>query len=604
MTDNYPVYHGELGALYNPEGTTFRLWAPTATDIKLHLPSGVYPLTQGTNGEWETYIEGDYHLAEYLYELTFPDGSTTTTVDPYARSVTANGHSGVVIDLHTLIPRSPRMPSFPDPTEAIIYEAHIRDLTISPTNGITHKGKFLGLTETGTRTTKGNLSGLDYLTNLGVTHIQLLPVFDFGSVDESGDLSFNAQYNWGYDPVHYNTPEGSYSTNPHDPTSRIIEFKQLIDTLHNHGLRVIMDVVYNHVYDVDTNPLQRTTPGYYFRQTPEGTWHNATGCGNETASERPMMRKFIVDSVVHWARTYGIDGFRFDLMGIHDVDTINAVRAALDDIDPGIIIIGEGWEMGNHPQGVRGANQKNASLIPRVGMFNDFYRDVVKGNNFTIGDSGFVSGGGGDLASKLFDALTPIDASQNVVYNEAHDNWTMFDKLVGTATLQGASISDIAKRHTLATATQYLARGIVFVHAGQEFLRTKLGEENSYKSPDSVNAFDYDRAAEFAKESGFLRHLNVFRRKYAWTRSSGYTPERLIAEGSHLSYRVADAFGKGRDAFVLINASEHPLVHSTPEGKYRVHITDGTVFHDPQPIELSGEYVVNPLRVVVLEHAG
>ncbi|MCS4531582.1 type I pullulanase [Corynebacterium sp. ES2794-CONJ1] len=597
----YPHYDGQLGALYTPSATTFRLWAPTAATVTLYLRSEAYPMTQGDHGEWETICHGDFHGAEYHFGLSFPNGTTTTSVDPYARSVTINGKRGVVVDVDTLLGPAQRLDSFTDPRTAIIYEAHIRDLTIGPNNGITHKGAFLGLSEAGTRTTRGNLSGLDYLSSLGVTHIQLLPIFDFGSVDEAGDLSYNAQYNWGYDPENYNAPEGSYATIPGDPLLRLTELKKLIDALHARGLRVIMDVVYNHVYEAERHPFELTVPGYYFRTTSEGAFCNATGCGNETASERSMMRKYIVDSVLYWARTFGLDGFRFDLMGIHDVDTMNAVRRALDTVDEGIIIIGEGWEMGNHSQGVRGAHQGNAALMPGVGMFNDFYRDVVKGSNFIRTGSGFISGASGDDARKLFDALNPLDPSHSVVYNEAHDNWTMYDKLRGTTGLEQAPEEEIAQRHTLATLTQYLARGMVFLHAGQEFLRTKGGDENSYKSPDSVNEFDYDRAQLFAKEAGFVRHLNTFRKKYSWTYDPQYLMELMSAEGRRLSYRVNDAFGPGRHAIVMLNGENRHWLHPVTSGAYRVHINQGVVFHNPAPINLSHEYVVGPLSGTVLE---
>lgn len=601
MTQQYPTYSGPLGINFHQGVATFRIWAPTAKQVVLVLGEVEKSMSKTPQGVWETPEVADVEGQEYVYRIEHENGEIVTTVDPYARAVTANGEKGVVVDVEKLLGEARRMPSFGDATEAIIYEAHVRDLTIRPDNGIKHKGKFLGLTEPGTRTAKGNLSGLDYLTHQGFTHLQLLPVYDFGSVDETGDLSYNAQYNWGYDPVHYNVPEGSYATNPHDPLCRLIEFKQLVDTLHDNGIRVIMDVVYNHVYETDTNPLQKTVPGYYFRMTETGKFHNATGCGNETASEQPMMRKFIVDSVVYWAKTFGLDGFRFDLMGIHDVDTMNAVRKALDEIDPGIIVIGEGWDLGNHPQGVKSAHQGHAQHMPRIGMFNDTYRDLVKGNNFEIQDRGFVSGLEGDTARRLFDALHPLDPSSSVVYNEAHDNWTMFDKLRGTAGLEHESENGLARRQALGTATQYLAKGILFLHAGQEFMRTKNGDENSYKSPDEINAFDYDRAARFAKESGMVRHLNKFRKEHEWTHSGVYVPEIWAAEGHHLSYRVYDAFGEKRDAIVMVNAGEHYWVHGLPSGVYKVHINDGTVFQNPQPITLKSEFGVGPLSVSVLE---
>ncbi len=612
-------YDGELGVIFNRHATTFRLWAPTATNVTLLLHTGPYAGTlvmeRGDRGQWETTLPHNVEGTEFTYLLKFADGQQVESVDPYAKAVTANGLRGVAVDVEKLLGPAKRMPSFGagNATSAILYEAHIRDLTIAPNNGITHKGKFLGLAESGTRTTHGNLSGLDYLESLNITHVQLLPVFDFGSVDETGDLSFGAQYNWGYDPIHYNVPEGSYATDPTDPTARITEFRQLVDAIHAKGIRVIMDVVYNHVYDTSLSPLEKTVPGYYFRLDDAGDFHNGTGCGNETASEQPMMRKFIIDSVLYWARTFGLDGFRFDLMGIHDIVTINTVRKALDEIDPGIIVIGEGWDMGNHPEGVLGANQNNSHLVPRVAMFNDYFRDLVKGSNFVAQIPGFVSGCPQSNATALYDALqgTPanrgyLEAAQSVIYNEAHDNWTMYDKLRGTHTLQWASEGDIIKRHELATSLQYVGRGIIFLHAGQEFLRTKNGDENSYKSPDHINVFDYDRAAHYQNQVNFVRALNRFRQHYTWLQETDYAviksaSELIVAEGLHLGFRVKNGFGLRRDALVLVNADHQHWAHQVDQGWYRVHINDGVVNLRPELIELSHEFVVPPLRLVVLE---
>lgn len=619
------VYEGPLGAVVADEVTRFHVWAPNAESVQLLVFNGeggtqeALGMTRGDRGEWSVELAGNHEGLEYLYRV---DGREA--VDPYARAVTANGLRSVAIDVDKLLGTATRLDSVGDPGNAIIYEAHVRDLTIAPGNGIAHKGKFLGLAEEGRRTARGNLSGLDYIASLGITHLQLLPIFDFGSVDELGDLAFDAQYNWGYDPNNYNVPEGSYSTDPRDPYARLRELRQLVDACHARGLRVIMDVVYNHVYDARTNPFELIEPGYYFRKDAWGDFYDATVCGNETASERPMMRRFIVDSVRYWARTFGLDGFRFDLMGIHDVETMNAVRAALDEIDPGIILLGEGWAMGNHAPGVVPADQRAGALMPRIAMFNDTFRDVVKGSNFHIEGAGFVSGNPSYLpddadpwtaspaAEELFDAmrgsLTQRDyltAAQSVVYNESHDNYTMFDKLRGTAGLEHASLAEIARRHTLATTIQLLSRGIAFVHAGQELLRTKQGEENSYRSPDHVNAFDYDRAEQFAPQVAFFRSLVAFRRQWSWVTETDYetidvTTVPVEASGLHLSYRVKRAFS-GNDAWVLINADSGLWQAPIAAGKYRVHICDEHVVEDPAKVRFGEEFPVAALSVVVLE---
>lgn len=570
--DEQYAYDGPLGAHYSPAETTLRLWAPTATSVEVVRYSSVgeitQPMEQHDRGLWALTLTGDHAGTQYNYRLTFPDDTFAESTDPYARAVTANGTRTVVID-PAIGDAGMRMPAFSSPLDAIIYEAHVRDLTIHPDNGIAHKGKFLGLTETGTRTSNGNLSGLDYLTSLGVTHIQLLPIYDFGSVDELGDLSFNAQYNWGYDPVNYNVPEGSYATDPANPTSRIVELKTLIRTLHDNGLRVIMDVVYNHVYSTESSPLEKTVPGYFFRTYDDGRFCDATGCGSETASERAMVRRYIVDSVTYWARTYNIDGFRFDLMGIHDVDTMNAVRTALNKIDPSIIIIGEGWDMGNHPANVTPSNYHHASLMPGIAHFNDDFRDAMKGHVFDPEAPGFVSGAGSrSQALAIYDAITgAADArdfsspSQSVIYNEAHDNHTLFDKLI--LTLPDASSHEILARHMLATAIQYLANGVIFIHAGQELLRTKGGRDNSFASPDAVNFFDYDRATVFPTSLDQFRSLNAWRRSFsagssdAWMKIDSHDDVRerytlVAAEAGRLAYRVTAETGT---IVVAINAT-------------------------------------------------
>lgn len=620
-------YDGPLGVTIGANETTFAVWAPSAKSMQVVLfdptgPERCLEMEPGSSGEWMRVVPEDLTGAEYVYQVG--GEPARRAVDPYARAVTANGERAVVVDVGKQLGAPRRLPSFGDPATAVIYEAHVRDMTIAPDNGITHKGKFLGLAEAGTRTKQGHLSGLDYITSLGITHVQLLPIFDFGSVDELGDLGFNTQYNWGYDPDNYNVPEGSYSTDPSDPLARLTQLRALVDACHARGIRVIMDVVYNHVYDAATNPLEILEPGYYFRKDHWGNFYDATVCGNETASERPMMRRFIVDSVRYWAETFGLDGFRFDLMGIHDVDTMNAVRAVLDDIDPGIILLGEGWAMGNHDEGAVGADQRAGHLMPRIAMFNDTFRDVVKGSNFQLEGAGFVSGNPhyatddapadtAAAADLLLDSMLGApgtrnyhDAAQSVVYNESHDNYTMFDKLTGTASLIGAPEEEIARRHRLATSIQLLSHGLAFVHAGQELLRTKQGVENSYISPDSINAFDYDRAGTMAESVDFFRALVAFRRSQPWITETNYEvikakTTKVVAQGLHLSYRVADAFGPGRDAWVLANAEEGLWQSPILSGTYRVHLCDEQVVPEPSRVSLGEEFPVPALSVAVLE---
>ncbi|HRL00086.1 MAG TPA: type I pullulanase, partial [Trichococcus flocculiformis] len=366
--DNYFSYDGELGALYEKEGTLLRVWTPTAKSVEVWIyaddsfkgPSTKIEMVQKPKGIFEAYLPGDQHGTIYVYKILFLNNRESISVDPYARATTVNGMKSVIADLNRTNPDGwgERLPAFGLPEEAIIYELHIRDFSISETSGIVNKGKFLGLTEKNTQNASGRKTGLDYLIDLGITHIQILPMFDYATVDEANLTE--PQYNWGYDPLNYNVPEGSYSTDPFDPFNRIFELKQMIRTLHENGLRVIMDVVYNHVYDPKDQALERTVPGYFYRYNADGSLANGTGVGNDTASERHMMRKYIIDSVKYWAKEYHLDGFRFDLMGIHDSVTMNAIREALDKIDPSIIIIGEGWEMSTPlPEDLK-ASQRNA----------------------------------------------------------------------------------------------------------------------------------------------------------------------------------------------------------------------------------------------------
>lgn len=514
------LYGYQLGALLCGHHTTFRVFAPQAHEVQLSINGQRHPMRPSRDGCWETSQAGELEGAEYQFIV---DGRACN--DPYARASLANSGASVVVRPDPL----PRVKPFEG--NPVIYEAHVRDMTIGADNGIVHKGKFLGLAERGTSTSQGQPTGVDYIASLGVTHVQLLPIFDFATVDELGELSFNAQYNWGYDPAQYSVPEGSYATDPSDPQCRIRELKTMIQAMHDAGLRVIMDVVYNHVFDVAQSPLHHTAPGYYFRYR-DGHLLNGTGVGNETASEQPMMRKLMVDSVMYWAEEFAIDGFRFDLMGIHDVETMNEIRRALDTLDPSIIMLGEGWHMGHHPAGVIPANMGNAHLMPRIFHFNDRFRDAMKGPALVEHSTGVISGAHNEsLMRQLFEELSGNGVRHSVIYNEAHDNATMFDKLASTMPHQGEE--ELFDRCMLATALQFFARGMVFIHAGQEMMRTKGGDENSYRSPDSVNAFDYERANDLQRYVDHFRRLCAFRRSYAPT-----TIEAVEVTSAHMVFKV------------------------------------------------------------------
>ncbi|MFD2670849.1 type I pullulanase [Marinicrinis sediminis] len=525
------TYEGEdLGAVYTKNETRFRVWAPTAREAKL-VTYDSWDTENGTeldmqrdaNGTWIAKLDGDQDGTIYTYKVLIGD-SWNEAVDPYARTVTVNGDRGVVVDLDKTNPddwKPDSKPAFEHAVDAIIYELHVRDLSMHPESGITHKGKFLGLTEKGTTGPNGTKTGLDHILDLGVTHVQILPFYDYASVDET--KLDTPQFNWGYDPKNYNAPEGSYATDPYNPYTRITELKKTIQTLHDHDLRLIMDVVYNHVFAVNTSSLHQLVPGYYFRYTEDGQLVNGSGVGNDTASERKMMRKLIVDSVVYWAKEYNIDGFRFDLMGIHDIDTMNEVRAALDEIDPSIITIGEGWDLGTQLDAGEKANQNNASQLPGIGQFNDSTRDGIKGSVFNQNEPGWVNGkyqdsylikgaaAGGVFYNSLIQHYA-VEPDQSVNYVEAHDNNTLWDKL--TFTNPDASDEEKESMHKLASAIVLTSQGISFLHAGQEFMRTKGGDENSYRSPDSVNQLDWVRKDQYQHVVDYFKGMIELRKSH------------------------------------------------------------------------------------------
>lgn len=599
--DNYFSYDGELGALYEKEGTLLRVWTPTAKSVEVWIyaddsfkgPSTKIEMVQKPKGIFEAYLPGDQHGTIYVYKILFLNNRESISVDPYARATTVNGTKSVIADLNRTNPDGwgERLPAFGLPEEAIIYELHIRDFSISETSGIVNKGKFLGLTEKNTQNASGRKTGLDYLIDLGITHIQILPMFDYATVDEANLTE--PQYNWGYDPLNYNVPEGSYSTDPFDPFNRIFELKQMIRTLHDNGLRVIMDVVYNHVYDPKDQALERTVPGYFYRYNADGSLANGTGVGNDTASERHMMRKYIIDSVKYWAKEYHLDGFRFDLMGIHDSVTMNAIREALDKIDPSIIIIGEGWEMSTPlPEDLK-ASQRNAQAMPRIAHFNDSIRIALKGSDFgDEKDRGFISGKNylEDLllrnikgAMHLSSRSSYVDPEQVIQYVEAHDNLTLYDKLLRSNPDDSEEVR--IKRHTLATSIVLLSQGVPFIHGGQEFLRTKAGVANSYQSPDEINQFAWERVTTYQESVAYVKGLIALRKSEYLFRL--HTHEEIDAHFTMLSENfniVAFSLTNSEKKYIVIfNGNRSDVIFRIQKGKYAILVEDNQVFLESMP---------------------
>lgn len=525
------LWHGPLGADYSLAGTRLRLWAPTAQAVTVRLyrrddggsSIGPLPLQRNGQGVWSIWLPGDQHGRYYTFDVTV-DGITRQTGDPYARAAGVNGTRSMIVDLSRTAPSGWQRDTRPviPPCRRTVWEVSVRDFSQDPASGVrpAWRGKFLAFTQQGT-TLRGegvHPTCLDYLKNLGVGYVQLMPIFDFGSVDESRPLL--RQYNWGYDPTNYNIPEGSYSTDPHRGEVRIRECKAMIAALHAAGIGVVMDVVYNHMYRTE-NVLNNTVPYYFFRQNPDGSLSNGSGCGNEFASERLMARRYLIDSVLYWAQEYHIDGFRFDLMGLYDVETMNALRAALDDLPGGrdILLYGEPWQGGASQLHRYEANKANlAMLSDRIGIFCDDTRDAIKGSCFDPRDPGYVEGRPGsfwDIGAAVAawcrsDRLPPHAPSQIVNYISAHDNYTLWDKLL----LVRYSRPEFAAADPAALAQNRLAAGICltcfgmpFLQAGEEFARTKKGEGNSYRSSPALNRLDWDRAGRYYPLVDYYRGL-------------------------------------------------------------------------------------------------
>ncbi len=532
------TYEGDdLGATYSKTETKFRLWAPTAGKAELliykegDVTNGespeVYEMEKAEKGTWAYTLSGDNLNKFYNFRVTIGD-KVNEAVDPYAKAVGVNGRRGQIVDLAATNPanwENDKSPTFENPLDAIIYELHVRDLSTHENSGIKNVGKFLGLTETGTKNPANGLStGLDHIKELGVTHIHLLPSFDYRSVDEA-KLEEN-NFNWGYDPENYNTPEGSYSTNPADGNVRITEFKEMVKTLHENDLRVVMDVVYNHTGASQDSNLNLLVPDYYYRLNDNGSFANGSACGNETASERSMVRKLFVDSVVYWAKEYHVDGFRFDLMGLHDIETMNEIRAALNEVDPSIIVYGEGWTGGTSPlPDNMKAIQKNVGkkLDKNIAAFSDQIRDGIKGSVFDSKDKGFVSGAFNRVTDVMFGVVASIphvqvksqtefwaaEPSQVISYASAHDNLTLWDKLITSTEADDATLR---KMNKMAAAIVLTSQGTSFIHAGEEMARTKNLDENSYQSSDAVNMLDWDRKGEYTDLYEYYKGLIALRK--------------------------------------------------------------------------------------------
>lgn len=619
----YPSKKGSLHELlYSPEKSLFSLWAPTADSAVVLIYGNaedklpyrhIYMNPDCSDGSWAATAEGDLNGKFYSFRILTDGKWLEETPGIFATAVGVNGKRAAVLDMAATDPEgweSDKSPALASLSDAIVYEMHHRDMSISPNSGITpgHRGRFLALTEENTGNGEGALTGLSHLKELGVTHVHILPSFDFASVDETRPE--DNVYNWGYDPLNYNVPEGSYSTDPYDPGTRIREFKSMVQALHKAGIRVVMDVVYNHVADAASSPFERTAPGYFFRMNPDGTYANGSGCGNETASEKEMMRRYIVESVCWWAKEYHIDGFRFDLMGIHDIETMNDVRKALDRIDPTILVYGEGWAA-SAPLYDNGklAMKANTSEMPRIAAFSDEMRDALRGPFSDDAKAGFLGGEPGMEESIKFGIAGAVNhpqidfskvnysstgwagqPSQMMSYISCHDDMCLRDRL--KASIPDISEEELIRLDKLGQTAVFTSQGIPFIYAGEEIFRTKKGVRNSFESPDDINAIDWSFKTRYAGLYEYYKGLIEFRKAHPAFRLGDADLVRrhlefLDAPEGVVAFRLNGHAGGDpcEEIVVILNSRKEAVEITVPEtdksgsgnGNYTVYCTDGRI---------------------------
>lgn len=584
--------HDGLWLSYSKATTIFKLWSPNADQVKLHL------YEKGQGGEafesydlemkdslWVKKIDKDLNGIYYTFQVMTDGKWLDETPGIYAKAVGVNGKRAMVLDLETTDPEGwakDKGPNLIHPNEAIIYELHIRDMTIHPQSGSTMPGTYLGLIEPGTKGPNGLTTGIDHLKELGINYVHLLPTFDHYAINESRLDS--AQFNWGYDPQNYNVPEGSFSSDPYNAEVRIKEFKEMVKAFHDNGIGVILDVVYNHTGRTEESNFNLENPGYYYRFRKDGTYSDAAACGNETASEKKMMRKFILESVSYWAQEYHLDGFRFDLMGIHDISTMNDVAKTLKEINPHIFVYGEGWTAGDSPLPEKDrALKKHIKQMPQVTAFSDDIRDGLKGSVFEDKGTGFVSGAENTEESVKFGIVGSIDHPQidytqvnyskeawandpwqAISYVSCHDNHTLFDKLKVSKPEAGAAT--LIAMDKLANAVVLTSQGVAFLHAGSEMLRSKNEVHNSYNLPDSINQIDWNWKAENKAVVDYYKNLIALRKAHpAFRMNSGDQVRAHLAfkttEDGLISYEIT-GHANGDDwknILVIYNAREQAV---------------------------------------------
>lgn len=635
--DSYPVYRGDdLGLTYSPASSRFKIWAPTAKHVVIHLyakgqggqPLETLPLHPATDGVWELSVSRDLQGLFYTYQVETADARLAETPGIQTKAVGVNGRRAAIIDLARTSPAGWNQdvrPRLKQPGDIILYEVHVRDFTIAADSGSSHPGKYLGLVETGTRNSSGQATGIDHLRELGVTHVHLLPVFDHQSIDET--KLDRPQYNWGYDPGNYNVPEGSFATDPYDPSRRIVEFKQMVQGLHAAGLRVIMDVVYNHTSETENSNFNLEVPGYYYRHTADGGWSNASACGNETASERAMMRRYMIESCKYWVTEYHVDGFRFDLMGVHDIETMNLLAAELHKVEPTLFLYGEGWTAGASPlPDSQRALKANAAKLRHIAVFSDDLRDGLKGSVFEDTGKGFVNGADGAEESVKFGIVAAVfhpqvgyakvnyskapwaaEPTQCINYASCHDNQTLYDKLVQTSG-ETHSAAEIEQMDKLANAIVLTSQGVPFLHAGEEMLRTKHGEHNSFNQPDAINQIDWEWKSQHAGVFKYYQGLIALRKAHPAFRMTSAAaigrhlrflptvPPHVIAYSLH-GRAAGDVWG---EILVVFNANRAAVTVALPPGHWRVAVTGTEVDLSSQKTVEGGDVAVPALSSLIL----
>lgn len=633
---SYPSYNGEdLELTVDSHGTHWRLWSPKAEAVRLMIyptdrntaATDTIDMTRSERGTWVANVPEQLYGHFYTFSVLDNGKWLAETPGVWAKAVGTNGKRAAIIDFSTTDPAgwaADKGPAISNINDAVIYEMHHRDFSQHPTSGIVHKGKFLALTEPSTTNPQGDKTGIDHLKELGVTHVHILPSYDYNSVDEA-NLPANI-YNWGYDPFNYNAPEGSYSTDPANPATRVTEMKEMVKSLHDNGIGVIMDVVYNHTANNDDSNFSLTAPGYYYRHRPDGSYSDASGCGNETASERQQMRDYIINSVKYWAKEYHIDGFRFDLMAIHDVETMNAVIAALKEINPDIFVYGEGWTAGDSPLPVeQRALKENVAKMPQIAVFSDDIRDAIKGHYTDASDRGFATGKPGleetvkigivaatdhpqvDYSkgnnSKFAYAASP---TQIINYVSCHDDLMLTDKL--RKSMPDATEAERQRAARLAQTIVLTSQGTPFIFAGEEIFRDKKGVHNSYNSPDSINAIDWSLKHENSGQFEYYKELIKLRKEHPAFRMT--TTEQVrkhlkfddVNEPNLISYSLTDhANGdEWKEIKLVFNGSDEVREVKIPKGDWTVIAEDGKINSVGLGKAKGGKMTVAPRSALIL----